>query len=134
MKTQKLPAGRYFIGDPCYCFDNDPIHGSWRNILGETDYFESYSEKYPGLIASSTSYGDGTYFDKEMNRYSVDAGLIGAIHEKYWETSEKRLQALGRIVVFNEEFVFASKFGVFQIGDSIYIDTSFFNEDEYEDE
>ena len=121
---QKIPAGRYFVGDPCYCFSNEPNHGTWEEILEDLGYFERYSDKWPGLIASSTTYGDGTYFDLDMNRYSVDAGIIGVTHERYWETSESFLSGLGRIVTFDEDFTFYSNSGIFHIGENIYINTN----------
>lgn len=34
---QIVPAGNYFLGDPCYSFEN---HKKWLEILSKSDYFE----------------------------------------------------------------------------------------------
>ena len=106
MQTSKpytLPAGTYFVGDPCYCFDDHP---RWQRLLDATDYFNGdkqaikfESEHY--VAAFGTMYGDGDY-----NGFSVDAGLIGCVHESLIEESCKpQLGELGKMVTFQEGFV-----------------------------
>lgn len=73
----KLPAGKYYIGDPCYVFDE-----SWDRLLESTNYLQNKGPvDFDGytLFAYSTAYGDGTYTDQHGNEYPVDAGLLGAI-------------------------------------------------------
>lgn len=73
-----LPAGEYYIGDPCYVID-DALWGEFCNLsftVGEQGVFEFRGHK---CFISSTNYGDGTYYDQMTRAYPVDAGIIGAI-------------------------------------------------------
>ena len=82
-----LPAGRYFLGDPCYTAGKDD--DSWQKWVDVADLSSGgFSEPIAGgsyngypIIASSTAYGDGTYFGNDGEEYSVDAGLIGVVPE-----------------------------------------------------
>jgi hypothetical protein len=78
--SQKLPAGKYYLGDPCYVIDDT----LWDEFLGLF-----WEQKPRGGIftfcgyeccAFYTRYGDGQY---ELEPYGgwlpVDAGMIGAI-------------------------------------------------------
>lgn len=72
-----LPPGKYFIGDPCYVFDNP----SW-DLLQELDGFldgEIVTLQDRQLWAHSTAHGDGTYPDQNGSEYSVDSGMLGAV-------------------------------------------------------
>jgi len=104
-----LPAGTYYIGDPCYVIKDE----DWMQALDETNFFNMFpsaeatvkreyndkhmmngiflceidtgikdSESYL-LAASSTAWGDGCYncFDgyEKIGECGVDAGLIAAI-------------------------------------------------------
>jgi len=72
-----VPAGDYWLGDPCYCFDD-----SWVDLLNESDFFEKSAliQRPNGLVlAFSTAYGDGVYNDQFGNLYGVDAGLLGLV-------------------------------------------------------
>lgn len=74
----KLPAGEYYIGDPCYVFEGK----TWDQILEETDSFQSGDiQHFNGfdLWAASTQWGDGTYCDQNGIEYPVDSGLLGII-------------------------------------------------------
>lgn len=82
-KTIVLPPGKYVIGDPCYTVPDE----EWDNVLDESECFggqcwakfrtETGHSSY--VVAFSTRWGDGCYFDKEERSYGVDAGLIGII-------------------------------------------------------
>lgn len=71
----KLPAGTYYIGDPCYV-----IHdwGSFCDV-----WFENTNSvfDYDGhdLCAFYTKYGDGSYEASDGSMLGVDAGMIGAV-------------------------------------------------------
>ena len=75
-----LPAGEYYIGDPCYVIDND----KWGEFLdpfwdkkpkGGVFDFDGYQ-----CAAFYTKYGDGCYtLEPGYYRIPVDAGMIGAI-------------------------------------------------------
>lgn len=73
-----MPAGEYWVGDPCYSVPND----RWMEWLEAADYenertilLAELSEK--PVLGINTAYGDGEYMDESGNSYPVDAGLIG---------------------------------------------------------
>ena len=76
-----IPAGRYYLGDPCYVIRDD----DWIPLLENCDYFRNPVGKVGGydILAFSTKHGDGTYSDKRGNKYDVDAGLIGLVPVAY---------------------------------------------------
>lgn len=88
-RKHTLPAGIYFIGDPCYLIP----HEDWDKIGEATNWFGSDSRKTQppvdwddGLyhwngklcFASHTQYGDGCYYNGRHTReFWVDSGTIG---------------------------------------------------------
>jgi hypothetical protein len=124
MATAILPAGTYFIGDPCYIVPNDS--DLWDDILTSTDYFANPYEvgETIMLCACSTAYGDGVYPGSDGRQYSVDAGVIGAFNVdcEGVEVPESA-NNLGTIYTFDTEFEVTSDIrGVIHIG-HISIDT-----------
>lgn len=118
-----LPAGTYFIGDPCYIVSDDKV---WDHILSETDYFANPYEidDVIMLCACSTSYGDGVYVGSDGKNYPVDSGCIGAFNVdcEGIELSEDALK-MGSVYTFESEFeVSTDPRGIIQIG-HISIDT-----------
>lgn len=121
----KFKAGKYYIGDPCYIFDQ-----SWNQVLDETDFFNKEPQELFGdqICCGSTAYGDGEYKDNLGNSYYVDAGLIGIlpvslllIDLKY--TEEQVIQEEGmHIHEFKEDFEVEIDHGIFHFG-SIVINT-----------
>lgn len=130
-----LPAGKYFIGDPCYVIRDE----DWSDILDETRFFGLYATekammeddysakdeqngifKYKGhkLAASSTAYGDGEYHSNVGTKFSVDAGLLAAVPmalvdmTAYGDTLEK----LGAFVEMEEDFDVDYNDGVITFG------------------
>jgi hypothetical protein len=81
------PAGAYFLGDPCYAVPDgimsaDEQAGAWEVLLDSTNFFERPDGQLADgarVIAFSTAYGDGLFWDDEGNQYPVDAGLIGLV-------------------------------------------------------
>lgn len=73
MEKFVLPAGRYYIGDPCYVLKDD-----WDKVCG---YLERNLIGCLGktIFMACTAYGDGVYSDKKGNDYPVDSGCIGAV-------------------------------------------------------
>ncbi len=124
--STKLPAGTYFIGDPCYCFDD-----SWRELLDHTDFFESGISEFKGgfVAAEGTAWGDGTYRGSDGRDYDVDAGMIGAVSVNLYEAQESMNYRGVFKVEFEEDFEVYSEDGVIHIG-HIAIDT----DPEYDDE
>lgn len=84
-----LPAGEYYLGDPCYVIAED----EWLNFCHllstfDREKMQEVSLCTNGMIAefnghkvfvTSTNCGDGSYRDQLGNSYPVDAGLIGLI-------------------------------------------------------
>lgn len=82
LRIDPIPAGVYYIGDPCYAFSSGD---DWDNILEESDYFDKPMIMYKGhaVGAFSTAYGDGSYIgnmpEGRAHEFPVDSGLIGFV-------------------------------------------------------
>lgn len=78
-ESHTLPAGKYYLGDPCYSFQKS--HSRWIKALETSEYFDKpYTEPRKGTaVAFNTAYGDGRYRDNKGNSYPVDAGMIGLV-------------------------------------------------------
>lgn len=117
-------AGKYYIGDPCYCFSHNK--NSWEDLLKETEFFEACEGEYKGkpLYAGSTSYGDGIYYDKKGNKYFVDSGTLGILDVSLIDREgfDFDNHSYYRIIEFKEDFIVDIDYGKFRFGD-IYIDT-----------
>ena len=115
---KKLPAGEYYVGDPCYCFE-----GSWSAVLAATDFFKNETVSFNGgfVAATNTAYGDGTYDGSDGNSYPVDAGLIGVVSVSLYEETDPPFGM--QRVIFGEDFTVSSEDGVIKIGD-ILINTN----------
>jgi hypothetical protein len=105
-----LPAGRYFVGDPCYTAGKDDQ--AWQNWCSTADFGSDdvMAATFNGLpvIGLHTEHGDGVYYDATGREYGVDAGLIGAVPEeliKKMEISDEDLQGSGHWVETKEPFV-----------------------------
>ena len=97
-----VPAGAYFLGDPCYAVPSE----MWDDLLSSCDVFKKPVGIVSGIevLAFGTHFGDGTYSDGQGGSYPVDAGLIGltpiklaSTHPDYWALSN-----MGRIVTFTD--------------------------------
>ena len=139
-----FPAGKYWIGDPCYIFPHKgPMENKWDELLAEANYFEdmSYAELDGGKIkvwTASTAYGDGRYIGSNGKAFPVDAGLIGIVPREtvdYLNRADNDLDYCGLFIEFTESFVVESKDGYFRFG-HITIDTGGYgdnDEDDYEE-
>lgn len=120
--SANIPAGTYWVGDPCYAFED---HELWLRLLtsGGIDRQSiprvmECSADGARFVASSTAHGDGTYKDQQGREYPVDAGLIGVVParpgvETPWGMHE---------VEFEQEFTVGYMDGAVTI-DTITIDT-----------
>ena len=133
-----LPAGKYWIGDPCYVFPNEgPMGGKWDELLDEANFFEdvSYAELDNGEIkvwAASTAYGDGVYGGSNGKLFPVDAGLLGIVPQEtvdYLGRTGNDLDHCGLFIEFNESFIVQSRGGNFRFG-HIQIDTQGYGDDD----
>ena len=76
-----MPAGRYWVGDPCYAVPND----RWMEWLEAADYQNEPRYLLAELdgrpvLGISTAYGDGQYWGRSgEGPFPVDAGLIGLV-------------------------------------------------------
>jgi hypothetical protein len=74
LQPDELPAGTYYIGDPCYVIRD---WDEFLNVCGTDKFFTFRGYK---IFMSYTAYGDGVYVDvEEGGEYPVDSGSIGAI-------------------------------------------------------
>ena len=74
----QVPAGEYYLGDPCYFF----THDDWGKVLQSCHTFSDPIGKSPNgrpVLGFSTAHGDGVYEGSDGFAYGVDAGMIGLI-------------------------------------------------------
>lgn len=122
----KLPAGKYYVGDPCYVINDE----NWRKICLNMDWDKHSNCGEKNIIRigddsyyeATTKYGDGGYKDNSGRMYSVDAGVIGVVpmslveKQGYLDTRYSHYH----IADFDEEFdVYVDENKVFHIGDII---------------
>jgi hypothetical protein len=82
-----LPAGKYWIGDPCYVLSHDDSKFNWGEFCSFCFKDDKTGRKNEGIVTHQgitfayfgTAYGDGCYNDQFCNEYGVDAGMIGCI-------------------------------------------------------
>jgi hypothetical protein len=70
-----VPAGKYYLCDPCYVVNDDQWNDYLRSLYSVTDGVFEFKESI--CVAFVTEYGDGTYEDQHGNMFDVDSGLIG---------------------------------------------------------
>jgi hypothetical protein len=129
-----LPAGEYYIADPCYILDED----SYDRLLDETDLFMMNTVNRGGVMIDSvtknqfavfsTKYGDGVYRDSSGFEYGVDAGCIACIPVEM--CSIGRDNEYINKVTFDKDFVVRYSDGLIVFGD-VVINT---DPDEYYDD
>jgi len=73
----QIPAGTYYLGDPCYAF----TEWSWSALLDQSEYFADHVAKLDGktVVAFPTVYGDGTFLCQSLGDIYVDSGMIGLV-------------------------------------------------------
>jgi len=136
-----MKAGKYYVGDLCYVFDNKEWNEVCDLIINGHECLKGEFNLPDGrrFAIFNTSYGDGEYYDQDKYPYSVDAGSIGCVlledikAKKYSDLSE-----LGRIVTFDKNFEVSEDCGLITIG-HLLIETNDcgwndIDEDEYEEE
>lgn len=83
--TVLVPAGRYYLADPCYVLaDADWVH--WLRAADhenqQTLLHAETQDGYP-VFGFFTAYGDGSWVGSDGFRYAADAGLIGLVPVEY---------------------------------------------------
>lgn len=121
MSAYSLPAGRYFVGDPCYALQGDDdawcklvdrFHGKRPDFRGGRKLI--YKEQ--NMFWATTAHGDGTYSDQLGHKYGVDAGLLSVVPVSLATTSLVEMKRLGQIVDFPTVFVCYEEDGVIHLG------------------
>lgn len=121
-----VPAGTYYVGDPCYTAGQDDYAWQkWCNTV--PDNGEVLAATYNGfpVIGLHTAHGDGTFYDADGFEYGVDAGMIGVVPVELIEKMGVEVDSrdYGQIVEFLEETkLVRHSDGVLEIG-TIIIDT-----------
>ncbi len=108
---QTLPAGKYWIGDICYCLPED----IYDNIFGGVGGYDGgfYTHKDGGFfMVDSTAYGDGCYEGSDGFGYGVDAGIIGIVSENLIDMTNGALYG-GKIHTFDKPVTCKFKGGKF---------------------
>lgn len=134
-----VPAGKYFLGDPCYSV---PSH-LWMDLLSSAEFFYTNpigTVSTPAgtfsVLAFGTAYGDGLYRGSDGYSYPVDAGLIGLTPVELIDANTTAMKAdgqlrtdLGKIIEFGRDIVCSGEGGVMTFGD-ITINTKDENEED----
>jgi len=130
-----LTAGKYYIGDPCYVIrDND----KWAKVCERMEHNPALQTSVLGLdiFLARTQYGDGTYTDRQNNKYSVDSGTIGAVPIELCDPTQN-ITDLGHIFDFHDGLTIRYNEGKFEFfgrlpedsPDAVVIDTSYEDDD-----
>ena len=132
VRVADIPAGVYYIGDPCYPFSSGD---DWDNILDESGDFTKPMIMYNGhaVGAFNTAYGDGSYIGKmpegREHEFPVDSGQIGFVSinlmpSDFVASLQTDEEKCGILVEFSEPWSAASwKDGTIRIG-HVFIDTT----------
>lgn len=130
-----LEAGKYWVGDPCYAFDD---HEAWMRLLKSADFenvdmleAEINDAGTLAFVASGTHHGDGVFYDQKMRSYPVDAGLIGVVRPEEADTSKP--PAGMNLVEFDTPFSIEYEDGKIIIG-HLTIDTRWQDDIDADDE
>ena len=123
-----VPAGRYFLGDPCYTVPAE----YWGPLLEASDFLSRPGTIYVDgtpitVVAFETAYGDGLFIGSNGFSYAVDSGTIGLVPYLLGEGTAFR--NLVTIIEFERD-VIASTFGSILTFGDIVIDTDDFQEEE----
>ena len=118
MKKYIVPAGSYWLGDPCYSIPRN-LWNEWLNAAVLEDNMNALmghtSEGYLAL-GIGTESGDGRYKDNYSRLLYVDSGLIGLVEEA-WVPHLQSEEGTRYKVTFDNPVECYSRDGVITIGD-----------------
>jgi hypothetical protein len=121
----RLPAGEYYIGDPCYVIENDRWD-EWLELFWDNRP-EVFDFDAADQIAFNTAYGDGAYDCSNGASLPVDAGIIGAIPMSIIKCGRPEVD--GTVVTFETAFTCEDRNGLLIFGD-LEVDTDPSDNDE----
>jgi hypothetical protein len=123
MIIDKMPAGKYYVGDLCYVIDKEwsevcelTLDKRGRSIEGTHTLKDGRK-----FAMFGTAYGDGYYRDQEGQGYSVDSGTIGCM--KVEDITEEIDPTLGHVIDFPNDFYVKNNGGELIFG-RVWIDTN----------
>lgn len=132
MKKCIVPAGTYWLGDPCYTVPKD----QWMEWLDaadfeiQTDIIAARSSDGYLALGVTTEFGDGGYEDNYSRILDVDSGLIGLV-EVAWVPDLQEEGGTRYKVTFDNPVECYRRDGVITIGD-IQIPTALEDDDDSE--
>lgn len=134
-----LPAGKYWIGDPCYVLSNDDTKFDWGDFCSSCFENDPSGRSNEGIVTHQgitfahygTAYGDGCYEDNQGNEYGVDAGMLGCIPID--SVIDKSGLDSGTVHEFPEAFTTDYDEGKIRFG-HVIIDTDPEYDEEYEED
>ena len=88
--TKTLPAGQYYIGDPCYALSSDIYDGVFGGQAYEMGFYSTADNK-DFFFVGRTYAGDGCYEGTDGNKYEVDSGTIAILPYHLAEGNDSRL-------------------------------------------
>jgi hypothetical protein len=96
-----IPAGKYYLGDPCYSFSNDS--DLWSKLLDTCDTFNHPIAEKDGqnILGFRTLHGNGEYQDNAGFTYGVDAGLIGLVPVEVADQNPNEIYGKNTVKVVN---------------------------------
>lgn len=130
--TVTFGPGTYYIGDICYCLNDEEYDGVWGK------QYEYKDGAYGYFAVGGTAYGDGVYYGG-IWEFPVDAGVIGVVDMTHSKESAETLEKYnyGCVLTVSKYLTFDyDGSGVFNFkydGNSFSINTQATDEDD-EDE
>jgi hypothetical protein len=133
-----LPAGTYWVGDPCYV-----LHDRWDEVCDLTitedrGCLDGEFRLKDGTVFAMyrTRHGDGAYRDQDNREYPVDSGTLGAVQLDRIVLDEENIRGIenGHVHEFPDglHIVTGALDGLIAIG-PVRIDTNASPSDEGED-
>lgn len=132
----KMAPGRYFVGDPCYVLSHRWDEICTIIIAGQICLEGAFNVPDGQRFSTfGTRWGDGVFNDQNGKRYSVDAGMIGAVPESMFdpELDFEHAADLGQFIDFDTPFRCGTDGSKITIG-HIIVDTDPPYDDEEEEE
>ena len=135
VKAEITSEKGFYVGDVCYQMTDEDYYADWSNDFED---FEGEHEIHGYKFAiGGTKYGDGEYEDQHGHRYGVDAGNIGILPYELCESKDiNEIVRYGRFVEAKKANFTAEDGGIeitFDNGESIFINTDDYEEDEDDD-